>query len=64
MPALFVGGTADPMGPTMRPERAREVAAGPYTEKWIEGAGHWVQQERPDDVNRILLAFLREVERS
>ena len=64
MPALFVGGTADPVGPTMSPERAREVAVGPYTEKWIEGAGHWVQQERPDDVNRILLAFLREVERS
>ena len=64
VPALFVGGTADPVGPTMSPERAREVAVGPYTEKWIEGAGHWVQQERPDDVNRILLAFLREVERS
>ncbi|MDT5298917.1 MAG: hypothetical protein QOG79_2159, partial [Mycobacterium sp.] len=63
VPALFVGGTADPVGPTMSPERAREVVAGPYTEEWIEGAGHWVQQERPDDVNRILLAFLREVER-
>jgi pimeloyl-ACP methyl ester carboxylesterase len=61
-PALFVGGTADPVGPTMNPARAREVAAGPYTERWIDGAGHWVQQERPDEVNRILLAFLREVE--
>ncbi len=53
-----------PDGPDDESRRAREVAAGPYTEKWIEGAGHWVQQERPDDVNRILLAFLREVERS
>lgn len=60
-PALFVGGTADPVGPTMNPARAREVVAGPYTEEWIEGAGHWVQQERPDDINRILLAFLHEV---
>ena len=25
----------------------------------IEGAGHWVQQERPDEVNAALLAFLR-----
>lgn len=58
VPALFIGGTADPIGPTMNPARAREVVAGPYTEEWIEGAGHWVQQERPDDVNRILLAFL------
>jgi epoxide hydrolase A/B len=63
-PALFASGTSDPVGPTMNPARAREVVAGPYTEKWIEGAGHWVQQERPDEVNRILLAFLREVEQS
>jgi pimeloyl-ACP methyl ester carboxylesterase len=40
------------------------VVAGPYTEKWIEGAGHWLQQERPDDANRILLEFLREVKSS
>ena len=63
-PALFIGGTADPVGPTMSPARAREVVAGPYTEKWIDGAGHWVQQERPDEINRILLAFLRDVEES
>jgi pimeloyl-ACP methyl ester carboxylesterase len=61
-PALFVGGTADPVGPTMNPARAREVVAGPYTEEWIDGAGHWVQQERPAEVNRILLAFLRTAE--
>ena len=30
--------------------------------KWVDGAGHWVQQERSDEVNRILLAFLRDVE--
>ena len=63
-PALFVGGTADPVGPTMNPARGRELAVGPYTEKWIDGAGHWVQQERADEVNRILLAFLTEVEES
>jgi pimeloyl-ACP methyl ester carboxylesterase len=48
----------------MNPARARELAVGQYIEKWVEGAGHWVQQERPDEVNRILLAFLREVEKS
>ncbi|WP_396929935.1 alpha/beta fold hydrolase [Mycolicibacterium sp.] len=64
VPALFIGGTADPIGPTMNPARAREVVAGPYTERWISGAGHWVQQERPDDVNRMLLEFLHEVESS
>jgi pimeloyl-ACP methyl ester carboxylesterase len=25
----------------------------------IEGAGHWVQQEQPDEVNRLLLQFLQ-----
>ena len=64
VPALFVGGTADPIAPTMNPARAREVVAGPYIAQFIEGAGHWVQQERPDEVNRLLLEFLREVERS
>ncbi len=27
----------------------------------IDGAGHWIQQERPDAVNAALIAFLREV---
>jgi pimeloyl-ACP methyl ester carboxylesterase len=27
----------------------------------IDGAGHWVQQEQPDAVSRLLLQFLREV---
>ena len=25
----------------------------------IPGAGHWVQQEQPDEVNRLLIDFLR-----
>jgi pimeloyl-ACP methyl ester carboxylesterase len=24
----------------------------------VAGAGHWVQQEKPDEVNRALLEFL------
>ncbi len=26
----------------------------------IDGAGHWIQQERPDEVNAALIAFLKE----
>jgi pimeloyl-ACP methyl ester carboxylesterase len=26
----------------------------------VEGAGHWLQQQRPDEVNRALLALLRD----
>jgi pimeloyl-ACP methyl ester carboxylesterase len=25
----------------------------------VEGAGHWVQQERPDEVNAALIDFLQ-----
>jgi pimeloyl-ACP methyl ester carboxylesterase len=28
----------------------------------IEGAGHWVQQEAPDEVNEILVDFLGSIE--
>ncbi len=24
----------------------------------VEGAGHWIQQERPDEANAALLSFL------
>jgi pimeloyl-ACP methyl ester carboxylesterase len=27
----------------------------------IDGAGHWIQQERPAEVNAALIGFLREV---
>ena len=26
----------------------------------IDGAGHWIQQERPEEVNAALIAFLKE----
>jgi pimeloyl-ACP methyl ester carboxylesterase len=61
VPALFVGGTADPVLAFTRVERAAEVAAGPYREVMLEGAGHWIQQERPAEVNAELLAFLAQV---
>jgi pimeloyl-ACP methyl ester carboxylesterase len=28
----------------------------------IDGAGHWVQQERADEVNAALIGFLRAVQ--
>ena len=27
----------------------------------VEGAGHWTQQERPDEVNTALLEYLTEI---
>ena len=61
-PSLFIAGTADPtLGFTPR-DRITEVVSGDYREVTIEGAGHWVQQERPREVNEALLNFLSGLE--
>lgn len=57
-PVLFLAGTADPvLGFTPR-DRVHHVVTGDYREVLIDGAGHWLQQERPDEVNTVLLEFL------
>lgn len=61
VPALFVGGNDDPVLNFTRTDRAREVATGPYRQVMLDGAGHWLQQERPAAVNAALLDFLSEV---
>ncbi|WP_096291406.1 alpha/beta fold hydrolase [Mycobacterium ahvazicum] len=58
VPCLFIGGTADPVLAFTRADRAAELVSGPYRQLMIEGAGHWLQQERPDEVNTALLEFL------
>ncbi|HYB36205.1 MAG TPA: alpha/beta hydrolase [Mycobacterium sp.] len=62
VPALFIAGTADPVLGFTRRDRASEVFTGPYHEVMIDGAGHWLQQERPDEVNTALLDFLEGLE--
>lgn len=61
VPALFVGGTQDPVLNFTRMDRAREVATGPYRQVMLEGAGHWIQQERPEEINAALVEFLAQV---
>ncbi len=58
VPALFVAGTADSVLTFTRTDRFAEVVSGPYRQVLIPDAGHWVQQERPDEVNAALLGFL------
>lgn len=60
VPALFVGGTDDPVLNFTRIDRAREVAIGPYRQVMLEGAGHWLAQERPQEISAELLSFLSE----
>ncbi|BBU20677.1 hypothetical protein MYXE_04660 [Mycobacterium xenopi] len=62
VPALFIAGADDPVLSFMRRDRATEVVTGPYREVMIDGAGHWLQQERPDKINEVLLDFLSSLE--
>jgi pimeloyl-ACP methyl ester carboxylesterase len=62
VPSLFIAGTADPVLSFTRADRASEVISGPYRQVMIDGAGHWIQQERPDEVNETLLDFLNGLE--
>ncbi|HEV3212851.1 MAG TPA: alpha/beta hydrolase [Acidimicrobiales bacterium] len=58
MPALFLTGSDDPV---------RRFMTDAHLDRWVpelranvllEGAGHWVQQERAAEVNEALLGFL------
>lgn len=60
-PSLFVAGEHD--GVITMTERAYgnlETAMPNLTKKvLIPGAGHWVQQERPEEVNELLIEFVK-----
>ena len=58
VPALFVGGTDDPVLNFTKTGRAQELVRGPYRAVMLSGAGHWIQQERPAEINTELLEFL------
>jgi pimeloyl-ACP methyl ester carboxylesterase len=60
VPTLFIYGEQDF---AVIPETTKDVASfvdGDYSETRLANAGHWVQEELPDVVNRALLRFLDE----
>ncbi len=62
-PSLFIAGSRD--GVLRFPAAQSQIDAFPTTlpglrgSHILEGAGHWIQGERPEEVNRLLLEFLR-----
>ncbi|KKE98907.1 epoxide hydrolase [Mycolicibacterium obuense] len=58
VPALFIGGTADATLAYTPRHRASELVSGPYREVLLEGAGHWLTEERPEELSRLLIEFL------
>lgn len=55
VPAAYVGGTADTV---LHFPGFREAAEAMGNSVFLEGAGHWIQAERPQEVNAALLRFL------
>ncbi|MEZ5100846.1 MAG: alpha/beta fold hydrolase [Thermoleophilia bacterium] len=64
VPALFVGGASD-WGVHQAPGALERMRRSACTDlrgvHLLEGAGHWVQQERADETTRLLAAFLATV---
>ena len=62
-PALFIAGSKD--GVLKFPASQKQIAAFPQTlpgirgSHIIDGAGHWIQQERAKEVNELLVGFLK-----
>jgi pimeloyl-ACP methyl ester carboxylesterase len=63
VPAAFVVGERDPVRNYSGQHEAglKDWAPNLRMQVVIAGAGHWIQQERADEVNRLLLQFVRSV---
>ncbi|MFJ2177517.1 alpha/beta fold hydrolase [Streptomyces sp. NPDC087851] len=60
-PSLFIGGTLDASTTWMADALANypTTLPGLVSSHLLEGVGHWVQQERADEVNGLLVEWLR-----
>ncbi len=63
IPALFIGGSKD--GPSVwgarSIERFKETLPKLHKSIILDGSGHWIQQERPDETNAELIDFLAKI---
>jgi pimeloyl-ACP methyl ester carboxylesterase len=61
-PSLFIAGSRDGVirmpGMSADAGMLKKVLPGLKSSTLIDGAGHWVQQEAPDQVNALLIEFL------
>ncbi len=62
-PSMFIAGTNDDVlrfpGTRERLQRLPEVLPGLRGQHLLEGAGHWIQRERAEEVSRLLVDFVR-----
>jgi pimeloyl-ACP methyl ester carboxylesterase len=63
VPSCFIAGSSD-WGAYQRPEALERMRDRACTRMsgchFVDGAGHWVQQEQPDEVSKLLIDFLQQ----
>ncbi|WP_432991989.1 alpha/beta fold hydrolase [Dactylosporangium sp. CA-233914] len=57
-PSLFLTGSQDPVRSFMPATRISDMLTDLRANIVVDGAGHWIQQERPSEVNHALTGFL------
>ena len=58
VPTALLWGDQDPALGRLQAEKTTEFMQGEYRLEVLEGAGHWLQFERPDEVGRALAAVI------
>ena len=61
VPSLFIGGKQDPVLLMTNPEAFVEFLTDHRGNVLVDDAGHWVQQEKPEEVNAALIEFAKAV---
>ncbi|MEU4652184.1 alpha/beta fold hydrolase [Nocardia fluminea] len=61
-PSLFIGGSADPVIAFTPIAKMPAVLTDLRRSLIIDGAGHWIQQQRPAEVNAALIDFAQEID--
>ena len=59
VPAMGLWGDADPFLTEDHVKRSPERLSGSWRYEKIAGAGHWIMLDKPAEVNRLLLEFLK-----
>ena len=61
VPSLFISGRLDPVLLMASPDAAVGFLDDHRGNVFVDDAGHWVQQEKPEEVNAALVSFLDDV---